>query len=124
MPSTIGIAPTNGTHRQASGLIGMFLAIVAIRKMPTFAEVPIRPATAGRDRPDQRSDKSATPLGHMPPTPVQARNHKPQSCHGACADAVAAAMIEYVRMLADMALARPIRSPSLPNSRPPVAAPK
>ena len=59
-----------------------------------FADVPITPATSGRDRSDHASETSATPLGHMPPTPVQARNHSTSNCPGACAKYAVAANAE------------------------------
>jgi hypothetical protein len=74
--------------------MGNCTAAVASRKMPTLAEVPISPAAARRDRLDQASATRATPLGHMPPTPVQARYHSTSSCHGVWAVYATAARAE------------------------------
>jgi hypothetical protein len=59
----------------------------------------------------------------MPPTPVQARNQQISRYSGEDAKYDAPAMMEYVRMLSAIAFDRPMRSPSLPNRKPPAAAP-
>jgi hypothetical protein len=49
---------------------------------PTFADVPSIPATIGREASDQASDASETPVGHIPPTPIAAKNRDSKSCSG------------------------------------------
>src|SRR5688572_14477518 len=122
-PNGSAAAPTSIAQRQRSGVIGSALASVANRKMPTFADVPMIPASAGRDTFDHASDTSATPLGHIPPTPRHARNHSPTKCSGASAKYTVAENVEYVMMLSAIARERPMRSPRVPNSSPPAAAP-
>ena len=93
-PSTTGPAPASITHRHESGVIFTCVATVENRKIPMFADVPITPATIGRDIPDHASETSATPFGHIPPTPVQARNQQTSRCSGDVEKYAAPAIVE------------------------------
>ena len=73
------------TQRQSSGVISTWRAVADMRNRPMLAEVPISPATTGRDSPAHASETRPTPLGHVPPTPTQARNQSTSSCPGDCA---------------------------------------
>ena len=48
--------------------------------MPTLMPAPRMPETVGRDALGQHSATSATPLGHMPPTPRPTRNRSTSIC--------------------------------------------
>ena len=48
--------------------------------MPTLIPAPKTPDTVGRDAFGQHSATSATPLGHMPPTPRPTRNRSTSIC--------------------------------------------
>ena len=50
-----------------------------------LAAVPITPASNGRDALAQASLIKDTPLGHMPPTPMQTTNRAIHNCSGVCA---------------------------------------
>ena len=85
MPSTIGAPPKSITQRQSSMETSRtYFPMLATTKMPIFAAVPITPASSGRETPDHTSLIKATPLGHMPPMPMQTRKRMTNSCHGAC----------------------------------------
>src|SRR5258707_710625 len=73
IPKIKGAAPTSGAQRQSSGVMATWAASEFIRKSPILAAVPMTPASAGRDMLDHASETNATPLGHIPPTPVQAK---------------------------------------------------
>src|SRR4051812_38829959 len=90
---------------------------------PTFAAVPRTPATTGRDALDQASEASATPVGHIPPTPIPERNRSTRSCSALSAKNPTPEKIEKQTMLAAIARTLPIRSPSHPKHSPPLAAP-
>jgi hypothetical protein len=90
---------------------------------PTFAEVPSSPEIIGREASDQASEARATPVGHMPPTPMPARNRSSRTCSGVAAKYPTSEKMEKQKMLAPIARTRPARSPSQPNKNPPAAAP-
>ena len=91
--------------------------------MPTFAAAPIIPAEAVRERLDQASATNATPFGHIPPTPVHARNQQTSKSTGRDEKLATPDMIEYVKIARPIPLVRPKRSPSAPKHKPPSAAP-
>ena len=67
-------------HRQESGVIGCTLPNSERQTMPTLIPAARMPETVGRDVFGQHSATSATPLGHMPPTPRPTRNRSSSMC--------------------------------------------
>src|SRR5262245_61494737 len=65
----------------------------------------------------------ATPRDHSPPIPIEAISRNAATCQAAWDSPQTPLNSAYVRMLRVMARTRPSRSPSQPNSTPPVAAP-
>src|SRR5688572_3811202 len=90
---------------------------------PTLAAVPSTPATSGREASDQASEASATPVGHMPPTPIPDKKRRSKSCSGLTTKYPTPENSEKHRILAAIARARPRRSPSQPKISPPLATP-
>src|SRR5207248_801648 len=80
--SIIGDAHTSSVHRHESGPTSYTYPRPLSATSPTFADVPSIPATSGRDASDHASEANATPVGHMPPTPIAARNRDTKSCSG------------------------------------------
>ena len=69
-------------------IVGLGMAAAALDETiasTTLAEVPINPASIGRDRSGQASEAMATPLGHIPPIPKQATNRSTSSWSNVCA---------------------------------------
>src|SRR2546428_533143 len=81
------------------------------------------PATSGREPSDQASDASDTPVGHIPPTPIAAKNRESKSCSGVAEKYPSPENREKQKMLAPIDRTRPSRSPNQPNTKPPYAAP-
>ena len=83
MPSIIGAPPINITHLQSSiETSRTYLPILPTTKIPTFAAAPIIPASNGLETLDHASLIKATPLGHMPPTPIHTIKRAIKSCQG------------------------------------------
>ena len=85
IPRTIGHPPNNITHRQSSSVTWTYLPNVKVKKIPTLAAVPKTPASNGREAVGQASEIRATPLGHIPPTPIHTTNLMTHICSGVCA---------------------------------------
>ena len=84
MPKTIGMPPSNITYSQLPSFTFHMRPATPTIKIPMFAAVPIIPASSGRETPDQTSLISATPLGHVPPTPIQTMKRTTKSCSDDC----------------------------------------
>jgi len=92
-------------------------------RMPKLTPAPITPATTGREALGQHSETSTTPLGHIPPTPSPTKNRKTSICSLRLHETAQAGEERVEQDAHAHSRVRPMRSPRLPRSKPPSAAP-
>ena len=99
------------------------IPVNAATMFPTLEQACTAPSAYGRARAGVSSATKATPTANWPPTPRPHRNRYMLKSQTPLAKTLSPVKTVKNRMVIDMVLARPMRSPNTPKITPPNAQP-